>query len=190
MLIFFPTSSLRAAPTVVPNVKQDTNVTYYDNSTNKIKSEVFKAPVAKFDDAPVQPLLASPIEASRLIAGLPNFGLAKWHWWLFGTMLAQAQRQYADCVGRIRQAQELLGELPIDNPANPLYPTVNTVREYTVPFEPIQNFYSLTRPPSLEEAKAHAEAALATYNLTVYHIGFCEQTAAGYKAKIKSKMKR
>lgn len=171
------------------------NVTY--TATNgQVTTEVFQAPDIVRDFSDVTYLFSSPVAADRAIERLPTFGLAIWHWWLFGTeILPHAQRDYMRCVGEIRNSQMLLG-VPqnqlIDQPGSPLYGVVHQIADYLVPFGVVERFDYLggpTVPPGIEEAKAHARAAIDTINLTVFHHGLCEVTAAWMREQVKARMK-
>ena len=169
-----------------------TNITYLD-STGTITSEVFLAPDIIDDFGPISYIGGSPIDNARIIDALPTFGIAKWHWWLFGFVtLPRAQRQYATCIGEIRAYQKLLGVRPLlDDPGSPLYAVITSVREYFVPFEPIQQIEEedIHLPPDLERAKAHVGAALFTHNLTVFHLGLCKQTASYFEGLARARLR-
>lgn len=166
-----------SAQTLIPNKFAKTELCY--KKSGKAVCEKFNVPQVIPDFGPVKYLQGSPLDPSRSVFAIPTYPLALWHWWLFDQQLKRAQRQYADCVGRIRLAQELLGEYPLidDQKLSPLWPTIRDIREYEVPFNPIS-------PQTLEFARANADAAIFSTNLTVYHIGACEGTAASYKARL------
>ena len=170
------------------------NVTY--TKDGQIISEPFHVPVTISDFGDVSYVAGSTQDPNRDFFKIPNYGLAKFHWWLFGfDVLPRVQRQYADCIGEIKGYQKLLGMTPlIDDPSHPLYNIITSVREYTVPFEPIQfeddvlnKDYKL--PPRLIEAQVDAHAAVASVNITVYHKGLCRQTAELLHNEVKARMK-
>jgi hypothetical protein len=168
----------------------DVNLCYTDVADDSVKCEIFAAPDIIRDFASPGYIGNSPLDAQRLIEDLPTFGLAKFHYWLFGfETLPHAQKDYARCVGEIRAYQSLLGISPlIDEPGSPLYDTVNSVMHYLVPFEPVQRFYGdLRKPAGIEETKIHAIAAIQSHNITVYHVGLCRQTAENFRAIVKSR---
>jgi len=174
--------------TVVPGEFQEVNVCYEQDG--KVVSESFLAPVVTPDTGPVQPIAQSPIDPGREFAKIPSFGLARWHWWLFSQQLFRAQRQYAGCVERIKQSQRLLGLSPlVDEPGHSLHDIIMAVREYEVPFDPIQNPSNKTLPPSRELAIAHVEAAVSSVNLTVLHTGLCRQTADWLEAQVRARLR-
>jgi len=171
------------AQTIIPGKFQKTQVCY--NKAGKAVCEKFNAPTVTPDFGPVKYLQGSPLDPSRSVFALPTYPLALWHWWLFDQQLKRAQRQYADCVGRIRLSQELLGEYPLidDQKLSPAWPGIKNIREYEVPFNPIN-------PVTLEFARANADAAIFSVNLTVYHIGLCENTALSYKTRLQQKLQK
>jgi hypothetical protein len=183
-----PEIDRKATPSVI-------NVTY-TGENGQIISEPFHVPVTIPDFGDVSYVAGSTQDPNRDFFKIPNFGLAKFHWWLFGfDVLPRVQRQYADCIGEIKGYQKLLGMTPlIDDPSHPLYDIVTSVREYTVPFEPIQfeseeynKDYKL--PARLIEAQVDAHAAVASVNVTVYHKGLCRQTAELLQREVKARMK-
>lgn len=130
------------------------------------------------DFGPVVYLNASPLGSNRPLSALPTYALARYHHWLFSEVLQRSQRQYADCVGRVRAYQTLLGVYPrIDDADSPRLLEVNSVREYLVPMDPIQNKEDVTRLPRKRDAIEHAEAAIASINERVYFTGLCEAEA-------------
>lgn len=160
----------------------------YTKADRSVVCERFAAPDILRDFADVTYIGASPIDVLRLIESLPTFGLAKFHWWLFGfEVLPHAQTDYARCIGEIRAYQRLLHLSPkIDDPASPLYALIMQIEHYIVPFEPIQRFaYDTSGPPGLEEAKAHARAAIDSVNITVYNTGLCKLTADYFLGQVK-----
>lgn len=183
------TKCLAELPKIIPNQFDETSVCYRNESGEDV-CEGFNSPKIEGGFGPSDFLFESPRDAQRVIDSLPNFPIAAWHHWLFGLVMdARAQRQYAGCVERIKQSQRLLGLSPlIDDPSHPLYNTVINVREYQVPFHPMQNVDSHYAAPRLFEAKIHAEAALEHYNITVANLKLCEQYAADMEAAVKSQM--
>lgn len=106
---------------------------------------------------------------------IDTFGLAKWSWWLFGfEILPRVQRQYAQCVERVKVFEQLLRITPkIDEGV--FRERVFGVMDYVVPFEAVQILDTVkSRPPSLENALAHLDAAIFTVNLTVAERYSCE----------------
>lgn len=167
------------------------NVTYTDDNYQLV-SEVFNVPVTISDFGDVSYVTGSTQDPTRDPFKIPNFGLAKFHWWLFGfDVLPRVQRQYADCVGEIKAYQKLLGMTPlIDDPSSTLYLIVTSIREYTVPFEPIQwdnDIYKL--PPRLIDAQTDVQAAIDSVNVTVFHKGLCRETAEQLKQQVIARMK-
>lgn len=118
---------------------------------------------------------ASPIAGGRPISSLPNYPLARYHHWVLSEVLQRVQRQYADCIGRQRVLQTLLGVYPrIDDAESPRLRVVNNVREYLVPMDPIQNKEDVSRLPRKRDAIEHNEAAIASINERVFYRGLCE----------------
>lgn len=176
------------AQVIVPGEFQEVNVCYAEN--NQVVSESFLAPVVVPNIDPVQPITFSPVDVQRKLENIPNFGLAKWHWWLFSQQLFRAQRQYAGCVERVKQSQRLLGLSPlVDEPGSPLRNLILAVREYEVPFDPIQNVSNKELPPNREIAIEHIKAAIAGYNLTVSHVWACTQFANYLEGLVKARIK-
>jgi len=95
---------------------------------------------------------------------------------LFSQAIARAQRQYADCIGSIRELERVMGRPPIDGPSSPALEHINGVREYEVPFEAIQNTDDPTEPPRRIDAVVHAIAAVDTANNIVAERKLCELT--------------
>lgn len=196
-LVFVPLSHGQVIGDGLPEKTGTTtprNVTY-SAPDGRIVSEVFNAPDLVRDFAPVQYIDTSPIDSGRVLDRLPTFGLALWHWWLFGSeVLPHAQKDYAKCVGEIRGYQKLLGISPLlDEPGSPVYDTVNMIVHYLVPFQVVERFDYLggpTVPPGIEEAKAHARAAIDSINITVFHRMLCEQTAEYFRGLVWAKMQR
>lgn len=164
-----------------------TNVVYTDTQ-GQLVSEIFHAPEVIIKYGPMSYLTESNTDPGRMIANLPNYGIARWHWWLFGfVLLPQAQKEYGACVDQIKTYQQLLGEYPlIDDELHPAALTIVSVRDYQVPFDALQNHLDVTKPPTLVDAKAHTEAALFSYNITVYHIQLCHGTRDYYKWLVES----
>lgn len=180
-----PEIDRKATPSVI-------NVTYTGENGQLVR-EPFKVPVTIPDFGDVSYITGSTQDPSRDFFKIPTFGLAKFHWWLFGSdVLPRAQRQYADCVGEIKGYQKLLGMSPlIDDPSSPLYHIVTTIREYVVPFDAVQHvdIRDGSVPPDLFSAQVHAEASVFSVNLTVYHKGLCRQTAELLHNEVKARMK-
>lgn len=181
-----------AAQTVDRSQVQKANLCFeaapYDNHC-----EEFVLPVIVKDTGDVKKLAESPVDRARLLDSLPNFGIASWHHWLFSQILFRAQRQLADCVGEIRGYQKLLGESPlIDEEPNPSAGIIKSLREYEVPFAPIQNTddnnggTDTTRAPRLEDVKLHLAAALASINGTVEGRDLCRGVAEGYRVRVRA----
>jgi len=190
IVLLFP--CFAQAQTIVPNTKIPVNITYLDD-TGIIISEKFESPAVIFDgNRHVDFIDASPIDPSRKIENIPTFGLAIWHHWLFSQQLFRSQREYADCVGGIKILQKLLNEKPLIDEGS-IKDIVLNIREYIVPFEPIQNMFSedldYSLPATREDAINHIEAAIASVNVTVFHVGLCRQTLASYERRVRAKLK-
>jgi hypothetical protein len=180
-------AGLSHAQTIVPNSFTSTEVCYKKDKYNssgvwagfKHTCEKFNAPTVLFEtDTPVKYIDASPLDPSRDVFNLPTFALAEFHWWIFDVERERSQQQYAECVGQIKLAQEFLGEYPlIDDPIHPLHARITSVRNYVVPFNPIN-------PRTLDSARANAHAAIGTVNLNVYETGLCKSTLAQYKQRV------
>lgn len=153
------------------------NVVYMDRFNN-LTSEYFRFPLLTRDFGEVGYIAESPLDPSRTLDSIPSFGLAKWHWWLFGfEVLPRVQRTYSDCVGQIKALQKLLRKTPLyDDPKSPTFSEVVATREYMVPFEPIQYYAgaNVNLPPRREDAIAEARAAIASVNAGVYMVGKCK----------------
>jgi hypothetical protein len=186
------TSTLAQAQEIVPGgTITTTEVCYkkakYNSSGTWVgwtpTCEKFKAPEIRFEtNEPVKYIDASPLDPSRNVFELPTFPLAEFHWWIFDVERERSQQQYAECVGQIALCQEFLGEYPLlTDPAHPFYSTIASIRNYTVPFNPIN-------PRTLEFARANADAAIFTVNLNVYHTSLCKQTLSGYKQRVFTKL--
>lgn len=164
-----------------------TNVVY-TNHNGEIVSEIFDAPETIVKNGPVPYVFESTTDPGRIVDNLPDYPIARWHWWLFGfVLLPTAQKQYAECVGKIKAYQELLGETPlIDGEGSIWKATIESIREYLVPFDAIQrpSWHPRDVPPTLQDAKDHVVAAIIGYNNTVYHTGLCHYTAAYYKSLV------
>lgn len=164
----------------------------YTNDSGEPVCEKATLPELEGDFGRVGGIFASPIDARRMLETLPTYALARFHWWVFGAdILPRAQRQYADCVGRIRAYQELLKISPlIDGPSSPLLPVVEAVREYRVPMDPIQRENGLADgPPTREDAVRHAIAAADTVNVTSANTALCEVMAHFFKKKVQRRMR-
>lgn len=148
----------------------------YTGEDGKVVTEIFDSPEIEKDVGQVPFIDLSVIDPGRLIDDIPTFGLAKWHWWLFGfDILPRAQRQYAQCVERITVYEELLGwSLTTDGVWRE---RILSIMEYTVPFEPVQNPYSVKKPPTKKHAIDHIKAAILGVNITVNETGLCTQYA-------------
>lgn len=165
-------------PSVVPGAFTPVNLCWTEGTVAAPGGSVcdlFFAPVVAPAFGPVQFVDKSPIDPSRDILNFPNFPLAAYHHWLFSQLLFRAQRQYAQCIGELNVYNKLRGAPAVDAPGQPLYELIQTIREYEVPFHAIASLYP-HRPPTLEEAKAHASVALDTYNITVAHVHLCKLT--------------
>ena len=177
------------AQTVVANgmlklsgTAREVNVTYWDEASNTIVSEVFNAPDVEYIDGVHVVQITGPALGAGSLFDLPTFALAKFHWWVFGfVLLPEAQRQYADCIGHIKgwQKRNHLSPL-IDEPGHSLYPYVLAVRQYQVNFDNFQSqfgaLFDPSRPPTKDEAIIDANAALQTFNDTVHHVNACNDT--------------
>jgi len=178
LTLLLSTSAIAEIGDGIPEIdRSNFSEVYISYSINgELRQELFKVPSIIPDLAKVKEIAFSPIDPTRNFSRLPNYGLAKFHWWLFGfEVLPRAQRQYSACIGSINEVLQLLKLAPIDDPKSDLYPRIVAIREYVVPFEPIQNLYDKTSAPDLEAAIAHAEAAVFSVNLTVLETKLCEQ---------------
>lgn len=153
-----------------------------------VVSEVFNAPFVEYiNNAPVQYVSeAAFAQQGETFDSLPTYGLARWHWWLFGfVLLPEAQKQYAACVGSIEAYQTLLDDTPLISVfPHPAAGAVQSIRQYQVPFDALQNFQNVNLPPTREDAIAHARAGLASYNLNVFHLDLCQQTLEDWKRRV------
>ena len=159
----------------------------YTDKAGKLVSESFAAPVLQQDFGKVGYLSASAIDADRTIERLPTYGLARFHWWLFGfEILPHSQRDFSKCLGENRAYEELLNISPkLDEPGSPIYLAIRDIEHYQVPFEAMQRFDNdFSKPPGLEEAKAHARVAIDSINLTVANRIACEARATVLKNKL------
>lgn len=159
----------------------------YTNSAGAVVSESFAAPILTQDFGKVGYLSPSPIDADRTIERLPTYGLARFHWWMFGfEILPHSQRDFSKCLGENRAYESLLGMTPkLDEPGSPLYSSIRDIEHYQVPFEAMQRFdNNFSKPPGIEEAKAHARVAIDSINLTVAHRIACETRAESLRAKL------
>jgi len=129
--------------------------------------EVFLAPEVTKDTSIVLPVEVSPRDPKRTFDAIPNFGLAKFHWWVFSQGIHRAQREYTECISRISELQMAKGEIPIDSPNSSEISAISNVREYEIPFEAIQNINTTSLPPTLRDAIEHVKAAAATINAIV-----------------------
>ncbi len=175
-LLLFVTSVSAQVPDGIPDPTGKfvpTNICY--QSFSGPTCETFSAPEVSKDISAVKAIVASPRDISRSFDNLPNYGLAKFHWWLFSQGIHRAQREYAECVAKISELQLLQGEPLIDSPDGVDYPGIVAIKEYEIPFEAIQNISGPDRPPSLRDAIEHVKAAVATLNITVAAVFNCHQ---------------
>lgn len=162
-------------------------VAYENNGINVF--DYIQIPGLIRDFGKVNYIEQSPTDPRRNLNNLPNFGLAKWHWWLLGfEVLPRAQRQFSEIIGKIKGYQTLLGEsILIDDPRSPYYLNIISVREYLVPFEPVQNYDNpAALMPGLQEQIDHAHAAITSINVTVYYSGIYENLAETYRQRVVS----
>ncbi len=134
---------------------------------------------------------ASPLDPTRNVANLPNYALARYHWWFLGfDVLPRVQRQYSDCVERVKVYQELLGISPlIDAPGTDSRALVDSIREYLVPMDAIQRYDAdFTKAPGLADAIGHAQAAIDSINVTVFYKHVCEGQIPVLKALVQAKL--
>lgn len=176
-------------PNVVPNSFTPVNVCYTADS-GEVIHEIFNSPNVSLDKGPVSMLLLSPIDAARSFMRIPSFGLAKWHWWVVSQGIFRAQREYTDCVGAIREHNIILKEMKFDAPNSPFTPGIDSIREYEVPFEAIQNTFNPTTPPRKEDAIQHLIAAIATFNSGVAHVQACKSYLDSKKVLTQKKIKK
>lgn len=192
---FFLPPSAEAEPIEVfdmlildPEIVTPTNITSWNPDTQQIESPIFYTPFTEYiNNRPITYIPQAVFaQQGETLDDLPTYALAKFHWWLFGfVFLPEGQRQYADCVGGIKFAQELMDDTPlVDQPGHPAYEFVKAVRQYQVPFDAIQNFFDVSLPPTLEDGIAHAKAALATLDNTVFHVHACLQTRYDWKRRV------
>lgn len=147
-----------------------TTLTY--SETGSITTTTFFFPNIIFDGTREVTYLSnsSPVDPTRTFDDLPNAPLALLHYWIIKQQLFRAQLIYADCVGQIKAHQKLRNLYPlIDSPLS-LATLITSIRDYTIPFNPIP--YPLTLPTII----AHIKAAIFTHNITVFHIGLCRST--------------
>jgi len=124
------------------------------------------------------------------IDSINNFGTAKWAWWLVGfEILPRAQRQYAQCVERVKIFEQMLKITPLID-QGVLRERVFAVMDYVVPFEAVQ-FLGLdkSKPPRLEDALVHLDAAIFTVNLTVVDRFGCEYYANSLRLRVNRKFR-
>lgn len=174
LLLLFPSVALAQVADGIPDPTgtfTKTNVCF--QSPNGPVCEVFNAPDVTKDLSVVKPIEVSPRDPSRSFDNLPNFGIAKFHWWLFSQAIHRSQRYYSDCVSKITELQLLLGEPLIDSPSSVDYPGIVAVKEYEIPFEAIQNISGPDRPPSLRDAIEHVKAAASTVNNIIFATHSC-----------------
>lgn len=187
------TPTLSSAQQIIPGKFSKTEICYKKDlftakgTWNGFKHtcEKFKAPEVIFDNvSPVKYIERSPRDPSRDIFKIPTFPLAIFHWWLFDVERERSQQQYAECVSSIALCQEFLGEYPLlTDPVHPFHSTMVAIRNYTVPFNPIN-------PQTLEQARANADAATGTVNFNVLQTSYCKQTLAIYKARVFQKLQK
>lgn len=167
----------------------DAQVISYSTPEGETVVEACKAPMFDTRTIPLEPLTISPLGSGRTLQDIPTFCLAKWHHWLSDILLKRAQVAYSDCVGDIKSSQRRLGMFPlIDEEGSPLKATVESVRDYEVPFEPIQfnpdanagdpiQTLEGAKLPTRKDAISHFEAGLFGYNGTLAHLAGCRAAA-------------
>jgi len=194
LLLLLPTAASATEPEVLHGVTEQRELCHRDDKTLKPVCRVYTLPVVDRDTRRVDYIFNSSRGPGRMLEDIPNYGLAKWHHWLFERVLFRAQRQYADCVGQIRILQLLLG-VPanqlVDSPTVPWIEELWGVREYVVPFEPISQ---INPAPYVQNTTAytvaHAQAALDSLNINVYYLGLCEGTRDQWYAEAKKRMRK
>jgi hypothetical protein len=103
-------------------------------------------------------------------AAIPTAQLAAEHWWLSFEMLMLAQRDYAECLGAIKEHELRLGyTCLVDQPCSPHNVMIKVLRDYWVPFNIV---YDVGIPTRLDYV-AHFEAGISGVNLILPHIGSC-----------------
>lgn len=140
-------------------------------------------PKIRRDFGQVGALFQSPVDAMRQVEAIPNFCLAKWHWWLLkDDVLARALRQYAKCVSRVSLLQELQGFVGIDDPKHPSFFEVKNVEEYLPTFEVVQPFgyekhldYGV-RVAGIRHYKEHIKAVIESIAITTANTALCKET--------------
>lgn len=162
--------------------------TYSKDGVNHIEYQAVPSLIRDFGKLGY--ITVSPNDPNRNFSQLPNFQLAEFHHWLFkDDVLIRSQTQFADVIGQIKAYQMLLGETPlIDDPASPNYDNIVAVREYLVPFKPVQNQEDPTLFPRLEDQIQHIEAAIISINERVFFRGLYEGLAVYYKEKARAKI--
>jgi len=172
IILFFliPLNVLAQVPDGLPDPtenKIEINMCYEDTD-GKAVCDVFKIPEVTKDNSRVQLVENSPRDPNRTFDKIPNFGLAKFHWWVFSQGINRAQREYSDCIARISEIQKILKEPQIDDENLFDQSFIEGLKEYEIPFEAIQNTRNISNPPSLEDAIEHVKAAVVGLNLMVY----------------------
>ena len=120
---------------------------------------------------------------------IDSFGVAKWGWWLVGfEILPRAQRQYAQCIERVKIFEQMLRITPLVD-HGPLRERIFALMDYVVPFEVMQNIDTLFLPPTKEDALRHLEAAVFTVNLTVADRYGCEYYADSLRRRVNRKFR-
>lgn len=156
---------------------------HWNDETFDVEESSCKPPKISRDFGQVVPLFESPVDAARNVEAIPNFCLAKWHWWLLkDDVLARALRQYAKCVGRVSLLQELMGMKGIDDPTHPSFFDVKNVEEYLPAFEVVQPFqyekhlvYGV-RVAGTRHYKENIKAVLESIKITTANTALCKQT--------------
>lgn len=168
----------RITPITFTNSSGDVQTLWYENKFGRFKRD-FKAFF----------LSESAVAPGASINDIPTVGLAMEHWWMSFELLMKAQREYASCVAGINENLLRLGQTCLlDQPCNPLYDTVLTIREYWIPFN-IASYPTYPIPPTKEVFLDHFRAGMASVNQAVYHVGLCESTLVELR-KMKSKGKK
>lgn len=167
------------------------NICYTDQQDVE-RCELSELPELIRDFGEVGYLSTSPLENGRSIENLPNYPIARYHWWLLGfDVLPRLQRKIADTVGQIRVYQTLLGIYPrIDDPDSPRLPLVNALREYLVPMDALQNASNPARQPRLEDAITHSRAAIYSINERVYWLGLLKDEALRLYAQVVTELQQ
>jgi len=110
---------------------------------------------------------------------IPTECLAREHWWTSFELLMKAQREYAECVGAVKEHQLRLGDTCfIDDPTcHPIGFLVTIIKEYWVPHSIVvyNNFgdVKLDRPPRRKDWLNHFEAGISGIDTAINNRDAC-----------------